>query len=354
MQLLGFREVSSFQVAHGALPWPWIAFDPAHLRFAHAADAQTIVVRSLVDGALAETARFALPEGLGLPQVAPDGYSSTARAKRLHAFALAPSGDELAITGIVDEGRSVVATLGRGGELARASVEERLGEGLFGQALSWDRTGAHLWIAAERDASPSAPARGDGVVARLDGATLQVLGVVDHPEYPPPVAYELALHPIDDAVLTLAACGQDGTFARVARFADGRLQAIVTRLDGGGEPAGLVGFSPDGSRVFLAEESALRVHRWPALDLERTVDLGDEFMSAYSGAVVDDRVLVDGEDAEDGEDVVLAYDASTLARVPPPTAIRGAMWVGRLQERHLVTVTPKGEPARGAVLRMLP
>lgn len=353
MQLLGFREVGSFQVAHGALPWPWLVFDPARRRFAHAVDAQTIVARALDGEAVVETARFALPAGLGLPQVAPSGEGSTARAPRLHAFALSPSGDTLAVTGVVD-GRSVIVTLGAGGELARATVDERLGAGLFGQALCWDRAGARVWVAAERDGSPDGASQGVGVVALLDAATLQVVGVVDHPKYPPPITYELTLHPTDDAVSMFAACGPDGTFARVARVREGRVETVPTKMDGGLEPAGLLGFSRDGARVFLAEESALRVHRWPDLEVVKTVDLGDEFVSAYAGAVVDDRVLVDGEDAEDGDDVVLAYDADTLKRLPPPTAIRGAMWVGLVGERRLVTVAPKGEPARGAVWRMLP
>lgn len=320
--LLGFREIATFDVHHGALPWPWIAFDATRTRFGYPSAAREITVRGLDDDA---RGTYALP--LSLPSGDTPG---------LHAFAV---GDGVvAATGVAD-GRSIVTIASD--RAVTADVATLVGDGHAGRALRFDRAG-RLWLATEGESG--------GRLTLLD-ASLSPIGAIELPQYPPPVLFELALHPSEDAVLLLASCGEDGTFVRVARYDDG-VHDVPTTIEH--DPAGFVGFSADGQRVFLVEDERLRAHRWPDLLIEVTADLPDDVVSNYSGIVDADVVLVDAADTESEDDVVLAFDARTLKPKPPPTAIRDAMWAGRLEARALVTVRAKGEPARGTLWRFLP
>ena len=177
-------------------------------------------------------------------------------------------------------------------------------------------------------------------------------GIARSAAFPPPATHELYLHPQDSAVLLLAACGEDGTFARVAGWSGGGVEAIPTALDKGGIPAGFVGFSADAVRVHLAEADELRTHSWPGLEELSSVELADDFVSSYAGAVFGDRIFVDGEDADSRDDAVMMFDRSATRGALLPDPVPSGMWAGRLLADTIVTVEAKGEPARGHVYRI--
>jgi hypothetical protein len=341
-------ELDTFAAAHGALAWPWIALDPTHTRLAFVASAREIATRTLVADARlpAVTAgpSFALPEDLALP--------ATDAEQGLRAFALSPEGTSLATIGTGSRS-SLVVTLDASGEVKRSTLEElaALADGdQVARAVAFDRSGTRLWISAE-GASESA-------LLLVDARSHDVLGVLRGPVFPPPAVHELHVHPSDDAVLLLASCGEDGTFARVAGWSGGdpRSVALVpTALDGGDTPAGFVGFSADLAHVHLAEAEALRTHAWPGLAELASVPLDAEMVSSYSGVVLGQRILVDGAVEDDGEqETVMAFDRTGLrgSRIRPP--FPEGMWVGRFGTDGLVTVEPKGDPATARVVRLPP
>lgn len=334
MQLL---HVGAFEAEHAHLPWPWVAVAPSARVLAFVS--QGFVKTRIFDGSrLVEGPSFALPPGLPLPTSdAPD-------APGLRGLAPSHDGALVALVGIT-EGESVVTVLDARSVVHHAPVSKLAGPGLSARAVTFDRTGAHLWLACE---GPSSTA-----LVLVDARTFDVRGVVPSAKLPAPATIELFVHPQDDAVLALAACGQEGTFARVAGFAGGPPEAIPTALDEGGIPAGMVGFSADGARVHLVEADELRTHAWPGLHELSSVELVDDVVSAYSGVVLGDRVLVDAHDADDGAlDLVVAFDRTALVgRLERPPFPRG-MWVGRLGADALVTVDASHDPARGEVVRL--
>jgi hypothetical protein len=232
------------------------------------------------------------------------------------------------------------------GEVARASVVALTGAGFTGRALAFDRSGARLWLSAESEKETA--------LVLLDARTLALVGVVRSAAFPPPAMHELMLHPHDDAVLLLGACGEEGTFARVAGLAGGEVSAIATTLDAGGIAAGFVGFSADGARVHLVEADELRTHAWPGLEELSSVELADDFISSFSGVVLGDSILVDGQDAESSEDQIMKFDRSAIVGSVLHDDVPKGMWAGRLGASAIVTVESKGEPVRGRVVRVTP
>jgi hypothetical protein len=333
-----FVDIGSFEVVHRELVWPWIAFDASRSRFAFPSSDRTVATRAYADERLAEGPSFSLPSDLTLP-TAPSGTG-------VRGFTIDAQGALLAVTGAVDA-RSVVVTIDVDGELRRSQLDTITGEEeLTARAVAFDRSGTRLWISAERDDAT--------VLLLLDARSHALLGVLRSDPFPPPAVHELYVHPQDDAVLLLAACGQDGTFARVAGWSDGPPIAVPTALDGGSVSAGFVGFSADGARVHVVEADELRTHAWPGLEELSSVELEGDFVSAYSGAILGDRIWVDGEDAETGDDAVMVFDRSALlgSSVRPP--VPSGMWAGRLGVDAVVTVASKGDPARGRVVRIPP
>ncbi|MDB4939065.1 MAG: hypothetical protein JWP87_6037 [Labilithrix sp.] len=321
-------ELAAFDVAHAHLAWPWIAFDPSGTSFAFASSARTIVTRVLGDASVTDGPTFSLAEGM---------------SDRLDAFAIGAGGALLAVSGTA-EGASALVTSDATGEKARTALEALTGPGFVARALAFDRSGARLWISAEsHDAT---------ALVLVDARTHALVGIARSAVFPPPSLHELALHPVDDAVLLLAACGEDGTFARVAGWSGGGVEPIATALDAGSLPAGFVGFSADGARVHLAEADELRTHAWPGLEELSSVELADDFVSSFSGAVLGEKILVDGEDAETHEDAVMMFDRSGIVGSLVHDDVPRGMWAGRLGRDCIVTVEAKGEPARGRVLRV--
>lgn len=337
-------EIGSFAVAHEALAWPWIAIDPTGQRFAFAVATGQIETRTVADGALSSGPSFTLPTDLGLPTTAPAPTAHDGTEDGLRGFALDAEGTRLAATGRA-RGASVVVTLEPSGAEKRSRLDALTGAETTAHAIAFDRSGTRIWLSAESAT--------ETVIVLIEASTHAVLGIVRSAPLPPPSFHELHVHPQDDAVLLLAACGQHGTFARVAGFADGPPEAVPTALDGGSVPAGFVGFSADCARVHLVEADELRTHAWPGLEELSSVELGDDFVSSYSGAVLGHRVFVDGHDGETGDfDAAMVFDRSGLRGVIAKDPVPKGMWVGRLGVDMIVTVEAQGEPARGLVVQI--
>ncbi|MDB5215148.1 MAG: hypothetical protein JWO86_3075, partial [Myxococcaceae bacterium] len=240
-------ELASFDVVHEHIAWPWIAFDASGSRFAFASSKSRIASRVRRDGS-----------GDGSANVA-DGATFTVPADvALRSFTLDSTGTLLALVGAAGDASLVVTTNHAGEEQKRSSMDALAGAGFTAHAIAFDRSGTRLWLSAE-SATETA-------VVLVDARTHAVLGMVRSPGFPPPSMHELWLHPEQDAVVVLAACGEDGTFARVARWSGANLEAVTTALDDGSIPAGFVGFSTDGARLHLAEADELRTHAWPGLE----------------------------------------------------------------------------------------
>ncbi len=338
-----FTEIGAFDVAHKHLAWPWICVDPAGTRFAFASTKGTLESRVLDGDSMRDGRSFALPSDLALPTARPAPTGHLGAEKGVHGIAISTSGELAAITGTVG-GKSVVVTLGADGEKSRTALADLWGEEFIAHAITFDRSGKRLWISAESGTETA--------IVLVDAETHTFIGAVKSAPFPPPAAHELHVHPHDDAVLLLAACGQDGTFARVAGFTDGPPVAIATAMDDGSVSAGLVGFSADGARVHIVEADELRTHAWPGLQELSSVELADDFASSYSGVVMGERVYVDGEDVDTGDvDAVMLFDRSAMRGVVLTPPVPTGMWVGRIGGDMLITVEAKGEPARGRVLR---
>lgn len=319
-------ELATFDVVHRKLGWPWLAIDPTAARFAFASSDDRIATRVFEDGRVSDGPSFALPADLAL-------------TSDLRAFAIDPRAELLAIVG-----ERVVATLGENGERIRSKLSDLAGADFVAKAIAFDRTGARLWISAENGRETA--------LVSIDARSHAVFGVVRSAAFPPEAFHELHVHPQDDAVLLLAACGEDGTFARVAGWSDGPPVAIPTKLDAGCLPAGFVGFSENGAHVHLTEADTLQTYAWPTLDHLSSAPLDDAFTSSYAGVVLGGSIFVDGEVeiGDVGDDAVMRFDRAALrGSIEKPPVPRG-MWVGRLGPNAVVTVESKGDPARGRVV----
>lgn len=331
-----FREIATFDVLHARLSWPWIAFAADSTALSFASSATTIETRRLDGEKIVTGPSFTLPDDLAVATTS-DGDPSG-----LTAFALSTNSvGTLAVAAHVD-GSTVVAILDTSGERLRVRIDDVLGAGHELQALAFDRTGRRLWWSAETAT--------ETVTALVDTSTLALVGIIRSAPFPRPALHEIHRHAQDDAVLILAACGDDGTFARVVGYAGDEVSVVPSALDGGAVPAGFVGFSADGARVHLVEADELRTHAWPTLHELSSVPLTDDFVSSFSGAVLGTEIFVDGHDAETRGDAVMLYDRAAIhgLLVPPPAP--SGMWAGRLGASAIVTIEPKGDPARACVL----
>lgn len=336
-------ELASFDVVHAQLSWPWTALAAGGCRLAFASSSDRVASRAIDGDGVVAGPSFTLPADLHLPAEPPKPDARRDVRPGVHGFSLDDRGQRLAVVGNAAL-RSVLVTFGPDGELRRSAVDELAGPGFVAQAVAFDRSGARLWVSADSESETA--------VVLVDADSHALVGVVKSPALPQPALHELHLHPHEPALLLLAACGPDGTFARVVRCVDDRLAATWTSLDGGAVPAGMLGFSADGARVYLAEADELRTHAWPGLKELSSVELADDFVSSYSGAILGGHVLVDGQDAETNEDAVMAFEpTATKGRLVLPPVPSG-MWAGRLGADLLVTVEAKGDPARGRVVRV--
>lgn len=331
-----FVEVASFDVVHAGLSWPWLAFDSSGERFAFAASDRLIATRVLNDDEkVVDGPSIALPADLSLPSV--------------RAFSIDVSGTLLAIAATAaiagtTETASVIVTCDADGERCRSTMDKLAGPGFNARAVTFDRSGTRLWISAESETETA--------LLLIDARSHALVGIARSAVFPPPATHELYLHPQDDAVLLLAACGEAGTFARVVGWSGEGVETIPTALDGGSISAGFVGFSADAARVHLAEADELRTHAWPELHELSSVELADDFVASYAGAVIGHHIYVDGAEADSGDDAVMRFDRSAIRGRLLPLPVPEGMWAGRLGADLIVTVESKGDPARGRVIRV--
>lgn len=303
-------EIGSFTLSHEGLAWPWIAFSRDAVAWVHGDRFET---RSL--------------------EKSGPSFPCPVTLDALRGFALHPNGERLAYCANGD-----VVSCDAGGERLRTTLPEGFGP----MGVCFDRKGGHLWIVGE---TPT-----ETVFRLLDAESHAFLGESRSAALPRPTTFELYPHPVDDAVLLVAACGEDGTFARVVGWS-GSVQRIETELDAGAVSAGFVGFSTDGARVHLAEADELRTHAWPTLHELSSVPLADDFVSSFSGVVMGDAIWVDGQSADDGDDLVMRFDKSAIrGGVERPPYPEG-MWCGRLGD-CVVTLDPKTGVAK--ILRLEP
>ncbi len=305
------REIRDFGISHEGLAWPWLAFSPRGDRVA------------CTNGARFETHTLEGPR---------TSFALAFPLADLRGFAVHPDGHRIAFH-VAADGAHHIISVDEAGERLRTTLPAELTPG----GITFDRKGKHLWVVAESEK--------ETVFLLLDAETHAVLGESRSPALPRPTTHELYTHPVDDAVLLVAACGEEGTFARVVGWSGEKVEQIESALDAGAVSAGFVGFSNDAARVHLVEADELRTHAWPTLTELSTVELADDFISSFSGAVMGDFVLVDGQSADDGDDLVMRFDQSAIRGVVLNPPFPTGMWAGRLGSDVLVTIDPKASKA---------
>src|ERR1700689_238032 len=214
--LLRCSKLHELTLVPGRLAWPWGACSPESAAFAMPVRARTIGIRSAVSPA--EERRIELPEALSVPTVARSDSGTTSRQPGLHAIALHPDGRTVVGFGWHDD--IPVACVERvGGAPELVDLGPALGD-MGPLAATFTRDGESIWVSAESG--------GGAAIARLRFRDfgLESKAAFDAP--PPPASHEILLHPSEDAVLLTMACGQDGTFVRVARMTGGKLELVAT------------------------------------------------------------------------------------------------------------------------------
>jgi hypothetical protein len=326
-----FTELFAFDVAPGDMQWPWFAFDATGTRFACASGANSVACYSYDGGSVVLGPSFELPVDVPVSSIA--------------GFALHRDGAQLAIVANGDK-ESWLVVCGPGAAVQRRSLCTLVDKDdqVQAKAVAYDRKGECLWLVATCNEKT--------LVVRVDAATHSLAGLASSAGFPEPAVHEIYVHPVDDAILLLASCGQYGTFARVVGFSGETVESVTTALDEGGVPAGFVGFSADAARVHLAEADELRTHAWPALFELSSVELADDFVSSYAGAVFGEHVLVDGELADAGGDAVMRFDAAALRGTVLSPPVPEGMWAGRIGRDAIIVVDAKASPKRASVLRL--
>jgi hypothetical protein len=264
----------------GRLPWPWVAFAPDRRALAMPVGPRTLAIRGVAS--LGEERRVELPEALAVPSAEPSSFGTTSRQPGLHATALHPDGRT--VVGVGWNRDIPVACVERvGGAPELVDLGPALGE-MGPMAATFTRDGDSLWLSAESATG--------GALVRLRFRDFGLEAKVAFPPAPPPAAHELFLHPTEDAVLLTLACGQDGTFVRVARRVGDKLELVRTEGDGGFEPCGVAEATDDGEHVCLVAVDRVELRRWPSLEKAAEILLGDERTSNHNGVRIGGRFLV--------------------------------------------------------------
>jgi hypothetical protein len=309
-----------------SLRWPWVAFSPDRGAAAFPVEAAAIAVRSAAS--LSREARVALPAPFATPTVPAVDGGTTSRQPGLHALAVHP--DASTVVALAWHGDLPAACVARAGKAPEViDLGPALGD-MAPMAATFSRDGESLWVSAE--------SAGGAALARLRFRDFALESKVAFAPGPPPAAHELFLHPAEDAVLLTMACGQDGTFTRVARFTGGRLDLVATAGDAGLEPSGVAEATDDGGLVCLVTSDAVETRRWPDLTLASR-RVFEELVTSYCGVRVGQRFVVSAtfEHDDGGEDERALVLRDGLEREDDAPAPPG-MWAGRLGRDRLVTI----------------
>ena len=338
--MLRCSKLHELSIAPGKLAWPWVAFAPDRSAFVVPSGPRTVAIRRVAS--LGEEQRVDLPEALAVPTVEPSASGTTSRQPGLHAIALHPDGRT--VVGFGWHRDIPVACVERvGGAPELVDLGPALGD-MGPLAATFTRDGESLWVSAE--------SAGGAAFVRLRFRDFGLEAKAAFPSPPPPAAHELFMHPTEDAVLLTMACGQDGTFVRVARMVDGKLVLVATEGDDGLEPCGLAEATDDGARVCLVTFDRVELRRWPDLAREAQVDVAGELVANYNGVRVGGRFIVSATDREEEEEerALVHSDALYLeddAPAPP------GMWAGRLGADRLVTVARENAEVRKAFVYLI-
>ena len=340
--MLRFETTAEFVVVPQHFQWPWIAFSEGRDAFAYPEGPRSFAIRRLA--AIDAVTHVALPKAFALPTSASPASGTTARHPGVHAVALDPSGRSIALFAW-RESQSLACVADDGGAREPVDLSAAHGANAGPQAAMFSRDGRAIWVSTESDERAS--------IVRLDAVDLSVLGRVDFPCPPLPAAHELHLHPGEDAALLTMACGQDGTFARVARWVSGAVVGVPNEVETGIEPAGIAEFDPDGESVCFVGERGVELRRWPRLAREARVEMPSGLVNRYSGIRLGDRVVVAATDEEEeGTDRALVYDARTLKLLEDAPSPRG-MWAGRVGADRLVSIVAAGKARHQGVVSIL-
>jgi hypothetical protein len=335
-------KLHELTLSPGKLAWPWVAFAPDRGAFAVPVGPTILVIRGATS--LGDERRVVLPDALAVPSVAASADDTTSRQPGLHAFALHPDGRT--VVGVGWHRDVPVACVERvGGAPELVDLGPALGE-MGPLAATFTRDGESIWLSAER--------AGGAAIVRLRFRDFGLEAKVAFPPAPPPAAHELFLHPGEDAVLLTMACGQDGTFVRVARMVDGRLELVETDGDRGLDPCGVAEATDDGGQVCLVMFNRTELRRWPHLAREAEVELGEERATNHNGVHIAGRFIVSATDREDEEEE-RALVLSEALRLEDDAAAPPGMWAGRLGKDRLVTIArEKGDERRAFVYLIEP
>jgi len=332
--MLRCSKLHELAIAPGQLAWPWVAFSPERSAFAVPVRQRTIGIHAATS--LGAPRRVELPEALAVPEVERSPASTGSRQPGLHSIALHPDGRT--VVGFGWHKDIPVACVERvGGAPELVDLGPALGD-MGPMAATFTRDGESIWLSAESATGAA--------LARLRFRDFGLESKAAFPPPPPPASHELLLHPTEDAVLLTMACGQDGTFLRVARSVAGKLELVATEGDEGIEPCGLAETTDDGSRVCLVTFDRVELRRWPGMEREALFEVDDELSANYNGVRVGGRFVVSAAVQDDGDEerALVLTDALKLqddAPAPP------GMWAGRLGLDKLVTVSrEKGEERR--------
>jgi hypothetical protein len=338
--MLRCSKLHELTIAAGQLAWPWVAFAPERTAFAVPVGRRTLGIRAAAS--TAEERRVELPDALAVPDVERSPSSTSSRQPGLHSVALHPDGRT--VVGFGWHRDIPVACVERvGGAPELVDLGPALGE-MGPMAATFTRDGESIWVSAESATGAA--------IARLRFRDFGLESKAAFPPAPPPASHELLLHPVEDAVLLTMACGEDGTFLRLARRVGDRLELVPTEGEGGIEPCGVAGTTEDGGRVCLVTFTRVELRRWPGMAREAQLDVADELSANYTGVRIGGRFIVSATEQDDGDDdrALVLSDALKLeddAPAPP------GMWAGRLGLDKLVTVSrDKGEERRAFVYSM--
>jgi hypothetical protein len=320
-------KLAEWTLTPGKLTWPWTAFEPGRTAFAYPTSPGTLALRA--SSSLDRETRFDLPAALSVPTVDPRDEGTTSRQAGLHAFAVHPEANAIVAFGWQGElPAACVARAGAAPELV--DLGPALGD-MGPMAATFSRDGRSIWLSAES-------ATGAAIV-RLRFRDFALEAKVAFAPAPPPAAHELTLHPVEDAVLLTMACGQDGTFVRVARVVGGKLELAPGEGDDGLEPCGVGEATEDGRLVCLVGGTFLELRRWPDMQRVSKLELAEGIAANYNGVRVGGRFIVSASAEEDDggdEDRALVFgdalDRRDDAPAPP------GMWAGRLGPDRLVTI----------------